>query len=237
MSLALAIAFPAARAHSPLDPAASLPAAGRYAIERALEAVDCAIRAGQPPAQRLAVIDYRLPSNRPRLWVLDLATGTLLFEEWVAHGRGSGETRAVRFSNVADSKTSSLGLYRTRESYDGDNGYSLRLDGLEPGFNDQAWSRSIVMHGADYVSSGFIRTTGRLGRSHGCPAVRREVATPLIDAIKDGQYLFAYYPDPAWLAGSSYLGCTGAGVVKADARPDPRSAPVQEAGPPRGVTE
>lgn len=194
-----------------------LPKAGREAITRGLEALDCAIRSGQPPAQRLAVIDYRLPSSQPRLWVLDLETGKVLFEELVAHGRGSGEARAVRFSNVEDSKTSSLGLFRTGESYDGDNGYSMRLDGLEPGFNDRAWTRAIVMHGADYVSPAFIRTVGRLGRSHGCPAVRREVAQPLIDSMRDGQYLFAYYPDAAWLAKSSYLGCTPRGVIKASA--------------------
>jgi hypothetical protein len=172
----------------------------------------------QLAARRLAVIDYRLPSTRPRLWVLDLETGEVLFEEWVAHGRGSGEVRAVRFSNVENSHHSSLGLYRTLESYEGDNGYSLRLDGLEPGINDRAWSRAIVMHGADYVSRSFIRSAGRLGRSHGCPAVRREVAVPLIDAIKDGQYLFVYYPDAAWLAGSAYLGCTAPGAVKAGTR-------------------
>lgn len=200
------------------DPAAHLPAAGREAIRRGLEAVDCAVRAGEPAARRLAVIDYRLPSTRPRLWVLDLETGEVLFEEWVAHGRGSGEVRAVRFSNVENSHHSSLGLYRTLESYEGDNGYSLRLDGLEPGINDRAWSRAIVMHGADYVSRSFIRSAGRLGRSHGCPAVRREVAVPLIDAIKDGQYLFVYYPDAAWLAGSAYLGCTAPGAVKAGTR-------------------
>lgn len=215
-------------------PRTELPKAGREAIRRGLEAVDCAIRAGQPAAQRLTVIDYRLPSNRPRLWVLDLATGKVLFEELVAHGRGSGEARAVRFSNVAESKRSSLGLFRTMESYDGDNGYSLRLEGLEPGFNDQAYSRAIVMHGADYVSSAFIKTVGRLGRSHGCPAVRREIAQPLIDTIKDGQYLFAYYPDAAWLAGSAYLGCTARGVVKAGTRQAPAQA---EAGRPLGVSD
>ena len=221
------------------DTAADLPRAGREAIGRALEAVDCAIRSGQAPAQRLTVIDYRLPSHRPRLWVLDLATGKLLFEELVAHGRGSGEARAVRFSNVENSYSSSLGLYRTLGTYDGENGYSLRLEGLEPGFNDRAWSRSIVMHGADYVSSAFIRAVGRLGRSHGCPAVRREVAKPLIDSIKEGQYLFAYYPDAAWLADSSFFGCTNAGVVKAGARANGNERPAsqQESNSPRGVAD
>ena len=221
----LAAGVPDAEARPRAHSKSQRPAAGREAIRRGLEAVDCAMRGGQPAAERLAVIDYRLPSDRPRLWVLDLATGKVLFEELVAHGRGSGEARAVRFSNIEDSKSSSLGQFRTLATYDGDNGYSLRLEGLEPGFNDRAWSRSIVMHGADYVSTGFIRTTGRLGRSHGCPAVRREVAKPLIDSIKDGQYLFAYYPDAAWLATSSYLRCTPATrAVKAKAHAAPPEA-------------
>lgn len=178
------------------------------AIAMGLAAVACAEASGLPRAERLAVIDYSLPSSAERLWVIDLASGRTLFQERVAHGKGSGEARALRFSNLDSSHSSSLGLFRTLETYDGRNGYSLRLDGLEAGINDRAYLRGIVMHGADYVSEGFIRAAGRLGRSHGCPAVRREVARPLIDSIRDGQYLFAYYPDAAWLRRSAYVGCT-----------------------------
>lgn len=235
----IACAQAAPRGLASADAATRLPTTDQEAIRRGLEAVDCATRAGQPSARTLTVIDYRLPSSQPRLWVLDLVTGQLLFEELVAHGRGSGEARAVRFSNIENSHRSSLGLFRTLDSYDGDNGYSLRLEGLEPGFNDRAWSRSIVMHGADYVSSAFIRTAGRLGRSHGCPAVRREVAKPLINAIKDGQYLFAYYPDAAWLAKSAYLGCTPARMVKAGTRPtdDGVHGRGQKEDVPRGIAD
>ncbi len=160
-------------------------------------------------ARRLAVIDYSLPSTERRLWVFDLARPRLLFEELVSHGRGSGDARARAFSNQPESHQSSLGLFRTLDSYQGHNGYSLRLEGLEPGINDLAYQRAIVIHGADYVSESFIERTGRLGRSQGCPAVRKEVTRPLIDSIKGDQYLFAYYPDQKWLAKSALLGCQG----------------------------
>jgi hypothetical protein len=184
------------------------PSANPRAIALAVEAAACATARLGGPARHLALIDYSLPSTQPRLWVFDLDRRKLLFEEWVAHGRNSGENYARWFSNNPDSLTSSLGLFRTHDTYDGDNGYSLRLAGLEPGINDNAESRAIVMHGAPYVDRHFIRTEGRLGRSHGCPAVRPEVAHAVIDALKDGQYLFAYYPDRKWLASSAYLGCT-----------------------------
>lgn len=176
-------------------------------LRRGLAAVACAQRRGHAPAQRLGLIDFRLPSDQRRLWVLDLASGKVLFHEHVAHGRGSGDARAARFSNIADSHTSSLGLFRTLDTYTGANGYSLRLDGLEPGVNDRALERAIVMHGADYVSETFIKTAGRLGRSHGCPAVRREIARPLIDTLSGGQYLYAYADDPAWQGSPASLGC------------------------------
>ena len=120
----------------------------------------------------LTVIDYSRASTQPRLWVLDLEREQLLFEELVAHGQGSGENFATRFSNADGSHQTSLGLFRTADTYVGGNGYSLRLDGLEAGFNDRARERAIVMHGAPYVSDNNVRTVGRLGRSHGCPALR-----------------------------------------------------------------
>jgi len=98
----------------------------------------------------------------------------------------------------------------TRDTYVGSNGYSLQLDGLEPGFNGRARDRAIVMHGAPYVSAEFIQANGRLGRSWGCPALRDTVARDVIDRVKGGSLLFAYYPDPAWLAASKYLGSCAA---------------------------
>jgi hypothetical protein len=193
-------------------------AAPNRAVATGLAALACAQAAGLPRAERLAVIDYSLPSSHKRLWVIELASGRTLFHERVAHGRGSGEARAVHFSNEDESHRTSLGLFRTLEAYDGRNGYSLRLDGLESGVNDRAYLRGIVMHGADYVSEGFLRSVGRLGRSHGCPAVRREVARPLIDSLREGQYLFAYAEDAAWLRRSPFLGCALTQPARAQAR-------------------
>lgn len=187
--------------------ARAAPRADPNVIGLAVDAVQCAAGMGHPSANRLAVIDYSRPSVEPRLWIFDLGQRRLLHAEWVAHGRNSGENLARSFSNQPGSFESSLGLFLTRESYDGHNGYSLRMEGLDPGFNDLAAERAIVMHGASYVNTGFFRAQGRLGRSQGCPAVRPEVARPIIDSIKDGQYVFSYYPDPGWLAASPYLHC------------------------------
>ncbi|TVM06945.1 murein L,D-transpeptidase catalytic domain family protein [Vreelandella aquamarina] len=179
------------------------PQATADALRMAAQALNCA----DPNAERLAVIDYSLPSSEPRMWVFDLEQHELLFEELVSHGQGSGDALAEEFSNTPDSHQSSLGLFRTMNSYYGSNGYSLRLEGLEPTVNDLAFERAIVIHGADYVSEDFITQTGRLGRSHGCPAVRTDVTYPLIDSIKEEQYVFAYSPDPVFLAESTYLNC------------------------------
>jgi len=172
----------------------------------ALSATRCATNAGDVgrPAT-LTVIDYSKPSTEPRLWVVDLAARRLLFEELVAHGQGSGGNLATRFSNLDDSHQSSLGLFVTEDAYVGKNGYSLRLSGLEPGINDRAHERAIVIHGAPYVNDQISRSLGRLGRSHGCPAVREFVARPLIDRVKGGGVVFAYYPDRDWLTTSKYL--------------------------------
>jgi hypothetical protein len=173
----------------------------------ALKAADCAIASGLPASDRLAVIDYSRPSTEPRLWVFDLTRRRLLFNELVAHGRNSGENMATKFSNQPDSYESSLGLFRTLNTYDGKNGYSLRMSGLEPGVNDRALDRALVIHGAAYVNGQMANRQGRLGRSEGCPAVRPAVAHRLIDTLKEGQYVFSYYPDRRWLGGSRYLKC------------------------------
>ena len=173
----------------------------------ALDAASCAIRAGDvsSPAT-LTVIDYSKPSTEPRLWVYDLKSRRLLYEELVAHGQGSGGNVPTRFSNINESHQSSLGLFVTDTTYVGSNGYSLRLDGLDRGFNDRARERAIVMHGAPYVSAEIAQAQGRLGRSWGCPALREGVAREVIDRIKGGGLVFAYYPNPDWLNASQYLG-------------------------------
>jgi hypothetical protein len=179
-------------------------------LKLALSASRCATSNGavDDPAT-LSIIDYSRPSSEPRLWVFDLSTRTLLYHELVAHGQGSGGNRATQFSNAPDSHQTSLGLFVTDAPYVGRNGYSLRLDGLDKGFNDRARERAIVMHGAPYVNEGISKSLGRLGRSHGCPAVRDEVARELIDRVKGGSLLFAYYPDQEWLSSSKYLSSCG----------------------------
>ncbi|MBN8225321.1 MAG: murein L,D-transpeptidase catalytic domain family protein [Xanthomonadales bacterium] len=187
--------------------AEAAPAASREVLQLAARAMSCALRHpefGVDP-QRLGVIDYSRPSTEPRLWVFDLGRQRLLFEEWVAHGRNSGENLTTRFSNREGSFMTSLGAFAAQETYMGGNGYSLRLRGLEPGFNDQARQRAIVIHGAPYVNPAVAKLQGRLGRSLGCPAVRPQVARQLIDSIRDGTFVFAYYPDQDWLGRSRLL--------------------------------
>jgi hypothetical protein len=134
------------------------------------------------------------------------------FVERVAHGKGSGENATERFSNTLGSRMTSLGVFLAADTYNGQHGLSLRLDGLEPGFNDRARERAIVIHGASYVNEAIIGAMGRLGRSWGCPAVRPEVAKKLIDAIKDGSLVVAFYPDANWLERSAFLKGTAPAV-------------------------
>jgi hypothetical protein len=183
-------------------------------LNLAMSAVSCGVASGDltaPPT--LTLIDYSLPSAQPRLWVFDLRSGQLLFKELVAHGRNSGVDVATRFSDAMGSRQSSLGLFRTADTYVGQNGYSLRLDGLEPGINSQARARAIVMHGARYVDPALASTNGRVGRSWGCPALREAIARRVIDTVRDGGVIFSYYPDPAWLTTSKFLNCDGATPV------------------------
>lgn len=140
----------------------------------------------------LTVIDFSLPSTAKRLWVIDVETGEVKLSSVVAHGRNSGELMAEKFSNQPESYQSSLGFYTTAETYQGKHGYSLRLDGLEKGFNDLARARAIVIHGADYASESFAKSTGRLGRSLGCPALPTELSAQVIDLIKEGSLLFIF---------------------------------------------
>lgn len=221
----------AARADGNLASAlvAAAPSANPKVLQLAVRAAECARRQGFLESfHHLAVIDYSLPSTKPRLWVFDVDQGRLLFQELVAHGRNTGDRMARQFSNVDGSKMSSLGLFQTADTYYGSNGYSLRLRGLDAGFNDRALERAIVMHGAPYVSEAIAEHLGRLGRSWGCPAVREEVARGMIDTLKGGALLFAYYPDSQWLSGSTLFKCGDAN------RTDPVVASAAADGPPRG---
>jgi hypothetical protein len=208
---ALVVAVPMA-AGPPLPHAlesmvAKVPGLDAKVLGLALRASSCAERRGAiAHSDTLTVIDYSRPSTEPRLYVFDLERGALLHREWVAHGKGSGANLSWRFSNQPGSYRTSLGLFRTLDTYLGSHGRSLRLEGLEPGVNDRAYERAIVMHGAGYVGPRFIAEHGRLGRSWGCPALAPEVAERVIDRIQGGTPVFAYYPDPEWLASSPFLG-------------------------------
>lgn len=142
----------------------------------------------------ISIIDFSLPSNQKRLFVLDLKHYRVLFNTLVAHGRNTGREWAVSFSNQGESYKSSPGFYITRETYEGKNGFSLKLAGMEAGINDRAFDRGIVVHGADYVSQDLANAQGYIGRSQGCPAVPPAVSRPLINTIKNGTCLFIYHP-------------------------------------------
>jgi hypothetical protein len=170
-------------------------------IEEAVGAMQCAQSRGVGvAARRLAIIDYTVPSRQPRLWVVDLEAQKLLFKEHVAHGRKSGFDIPTAFSDRYGSHQTSLGLFYTDVTYPGGNGYSLKLHGLSKGFNQSAMRRLIVMHGAPYVDPEAANTMGRLGRSLGCPAVRVDIAKPMIDALKGGNFIYAHGPGTAALS-------------------------------------
>ena len=160
---------------------------------------------GLDKQEMLTIINYNDPSTDKRLWVINLNNDKVVFNTFVAHGKNSGNDYADRFSNQPTSEESSLGVFLTGPTFYGNDGYSMRLYGLEQGFNNNAYARDIVMHGAWYVNQQFINQYGRLGRSWGCPAVSKKMAPEIINKIKGGTLIFAYYPSKKWLDDSKYL--------------------------------
>lgn len=150
----------------------------------------------------LTIIDYTKSSKEKRLYVIDLKNQVLDFNSVVSHGRNSGYEYAKSFSNKFASNKSSLGFYITGETYFGSNGYSLKLSGIEKGYNDKALQRAIVMHGAPYANESIIYQKGYLGRSLGCPAIPQNIHKQIIDKIKNGNALFIYYPQENYLVKS-----------------------------------
>lgn len=153
----------------------------------------------------LTLIDFSRPSTVKRLFVFDMRERKVLFSSVVSHGKNSGDNYATSFSNEYGSYKSSLGFYLTESTYQGKNGYSLILNGLEKGINDRASERAIVMHGAAYADPSVVSRGGRLGRSFGCPAVPQKLSRPIIDAIKGGSVMYIYAETPDYLAHSSVL--------------------------------
>lgn len=140
---------------------------------------------------RVAVADFSQPSDLPRFYVVDLLSGQVLLQTWVAHGKNSGDRETVSFSNEVSSLKSSLGFYRIGERFlSPKHGPALMLDGLQPGLNDKAREREIILHGADYVSEEFIEKHGRCGRSHGCPALPRVQMETALELLVPGSLLY-----------------------------------------------
>ena len=171
-------------------------------FERAISGYN---RMGSFDKNILTVIDFTKPSTEKRLFVIDLKLKKVLFISYVAHGRNSGEKYATSFSNQEGSFKSSLGFYKTENTYYGKNGYSLVLDGLERGINDKAKERAIVMHGATYADPSTIRSCGRLGRSLGCPALPLAVSKKIIDTIKGGTLLYIHGDDKTYASRSTFI--------------------------------
>ena len=153
----------------------------------------------------ITIADFSQPSWKKRLYVIDLVKGKLLFNTFVAHGVNSGLDYAKDFSNKPESFKSSPGFYVTSNTYNGNNGYSLKLKGIEKGINDNAEERDIVVHGAAYVHENFIKMKGYIGRSFGCPSVPEKLSKPIINTIKNGTCLFIYSPDKNYIASSQIL--------------------------------
>lgn len=155
--------------------------------------------------QVLTIIDFRLSSKEKRMWVIDLEKRTVKYNVHVAHGKNSGEEFAIYYSNRPNSLKSSLGFYVTGETYIGKNGLSLKLNGLERGFNSNALKRYIVLHGADYADNEYLEEHGILGNSEGCPAVPMTYHREIIELTKGGTCLFIYFPDVKYLESSNYM--------------------------------
>lgn len=176
-------------------------------INKVLTTLKCATEYNVERNNILTIIDYSLPSNEKRLWVFDLKEMKLMFHTYVSHGITSGTLLTNFFSNKFNSKASSIGVYKTEKAYYGREGLSLRLDGLDRSFNDNASNRSVVMHGGWYVDEQFIKKYGRPGRSWGCPALPLSLYQPIINTIKDNSLLVAYYPSDTWFVKSKFLNC------------------------------
>ncbi|CDZ79006.1 hypothetical protein BN59_03321 [Legionella massiliensis] len=183
-------------------------------INKVLKTLKCANEFNVEHNNVLTIIDYSLPSSEKRLWVFDLKERTLLFNTYVSHGIMSGALETKYFSNKYNSKSSSIGVYKTEKSYYGRDGLSLRLDGLDQGFNDNAANRSVVMHGGWYVDENFIKKYGRAGRSWGCPALPLNMTKQIINTIKEDSLFVVYYPSDNWFMKSKFLNCDNLSPIR-----------------------
>ena len=179
---------------------------GRQVFDYALKGFNFMKETGKLANESIiSIVDFSKPSSEKRLFIIDLKNYKVLFNTYVAHGMQSGKEFANQFSNAPESNKSSLGFYETLDTYVGSNGYSLRLQGIERGINDNANRRDIVIHGADYVDEKLVRSQGYIGRSWGCPALPQRLTKSIIDKIKNGTCLFIFSPQKKYLAGSKIL--------------------------------
>ena len=156
-------------------------------------------------SEYLTICDFSQPSSQKRLYLIDIANSKLVLNTYVAHGRKSGAEYATRFSNKPKSLQSSLGFYITQTIYNGEHGPSLKINGVDPGFNDKALRRHIVIHGADYIDENWLQRSHCMGRSYGCPAVPKNESATIINTIKEGTCLFIYHPSRNYLLRSKIL--------------------------------
>ena len=178
----------------------------KQTFDYAMKGFNSLLRSGKLENENIiSIVDFSLPSYKKRLFVIDLSLAKVVFNTYVAHGVNSGAAMASEFSNKPESNKSSLGFYETLNTYLGGHGYSLRLEGLEKGINDNANRRDIVIHGAGYVNEDLIRSQGYIGRSWGCPALPEQLYKPIINKIKDGTCLFIYSPDKSYLSKSRII--------------------------------
>ena len=176
------------------------------ALEYAMKGYNYLQSKGLVAKSIVSICDFSQPSRNKRLYVIDLASKKLLYNTYVAHGRNSGAEYATSFSNSPESLKSSLGFYVTQGTYQGSHGLSLKIEGLEKGFNNNAFKRNIVIHGSEYTADPFIRSNSYCGRSYGCPAVPAQLSSGIIEVLKEGSCLFIYHPSAnGYLAKSSIL--------------------------------
>jgi len=183
------------------------------AVKAGITAYDHAEAQGLDKKHLLTLIDFKQPSTQKSLYVINMNNGNIKYNTLVAHGKNSGNDYATKFSNNPGSDQSSLGVYLTGNTYSGEHGYSMRLNGLEKGFNSNARSRAVVMHSAWYVSKAFAKAHGYLGRSWGCTALSQKMEPKVVKAIHGGTVLFAYYPSKHYMQTSKYMQPMSNGVV------------------------
>jgi hypothetical protein len=184
---------------------ANAPSLSSDAIKLGVKAYSHAESIGLDKQHVLTIIDYSKSSSKQRLWVFDMRDGHVIYNTLVAHGKGSGMDYATKFSDKPHSDATSIGVYLTGSTYSGKHGYSMRLKGLDKGYNDNVYSRAVVMHSAWYVGKQFLAEHGRLGRSWGCPALSPQEASKVISTIKNGSIMLAYYPNQQWERNSTFL--------------------------------